>query len=36
MRCGEWLKEKLNDGELHLCEDIRVAARKEGFSQAEL
>lgn len=30
MRCEEWLKEKLNDGELHLREDIRAAARKEG------
>ena len=36
MRCEEWLKEKLNGGELHLCEDIRAAARKKGFSQAEL
>ena len=36
MKCEKGLKEKLNDGELHLCEDIRTAARKKGFSQAEL
>lgn len=36
MSCTEWLKEKLADGELHLCEWIREVAKQEGFTKSEL
>lgn len=35
-RCTEWLAGLLGDGCLHLCDDVRVAAKKEGFSKKEL
>lgn len=34
--CSEWLKEKLSDREIHLCEDIREEAKQNGFTKAEL
>ncbi len=35
-KCGKWLEEILADGEAHLCDDVREAAKKEGFSKNEL
>lgn len=34
--CGDWLRGKLADGEIHLCDDIRRQARNRGFTQTEL
>lgn len=34
--CEKWLEKILADGELHLREDVREAARKEGFTFGEL
>lgn len=34
--CENWLREELKDGELHLSEDVRSAAREAGFSGREL
>lgn len=36
MKCREWLREKLEDGRIHLCEDVRGAALEAGFTRAEL
>lgn len=36
MSCSEWLREKLSDGELHLCEWIREDAKRSGFTKSEL
>lgn len=27
-KCGKWLEEILADGEAHLCDDVREAAKK--------
>lgn len=35
-KCEKWLEKILADGELHLREDVREAARKEGFTFGEL
>lgn len=34
--CAAWLEHRLLDGEVHLCEDIRNSAEREGFSRREL
>ena len=34
--CEKWLENKLKDGELHLCEDIRGEAKNHGFTVTEL
>lgn len=31
-----WLQLELKDGELHLCESVREAARRKGISKADL
>ncbi len=36
MDAKNWLREKLSDGELHLCESIREAAKKAGISMKDL
>ncbi len=36
MECKDWLKERLSDQEIHLCENIRAEAKKAGFSKQEL
>lgn len=35
-RCEEWLEDLLGDGCLHLCDDVRTAAKKKGFSRKQL
>lgn len=35
-KCEVWLAIQLADGELHLCEDIREAAKKNGFTGKDL
>lgn len=34
--CDSWLKLQLQDKEMHLCDDIRKAAKKRGFTNKEL
>lgn len=34
--CVSWLLEILQDGKIHLCDDVRSQAKKEGFSSREL
>lgn len=34
--CDAWLKLKLQDREMHLCDDIKNAAKKRGFTMREL
>lgn len=34
--CVDWLREKLSDEELHLCEMVREEARQKGYSKAAL
>lgn len=34
--CDAWLKLQLQDLEIHLCDDIRKAAKKRGFTKQEL
>lgn len=34
--CEKWLKNKLKDGEFHLCEEIRDEAKNCGFTGTEL
>ena len=34
--CVGWLDKLLGDSEMHLVEDVREAAKLEGFSKAEL
>ena len=34
--CEMWLAGELADKELHLCDDIREMAQKNGFTKAEL
>ncbi len=36
MNAKIWLQEKLSDGELHLCESIREAAKEDGISKKDL
>lgn len=35
-KCEDWLAELLGDGEIHLCDDVREAAKKEKFTKREL
>lgn len=34
--CKDWLANLLKDGECHLCDDVRDAAKKQGFKRSEL
>ena len=34
--CTDWLKEKMSDGEIHLCEMVREEARQRGYPKTEL
>lgn len=34
--CKDWLARQLEDGVVHLCEDIRKRASERGFSKREL
>ena len=34
-KCADWLQEYLQDG-MCLCEDVREAERKQGFTKKEL
>ena len=34
--CDAWLKLQLQDLEIHLCDDIRKAAKKRCFTKQEL
>lgn len=34
--CKNWLENLLKDGEGHLCDDVREAAKKQGFKRSEL
>lgn len=36
MNCIEWLKKLLSEQECVLCEIVRAAARKAGYSKKEL
>lgn len=36
MECKDWLKKRLSDHELHLCESIRAEAKEAGFNNREL
>ncbi|MBC5689754.1 hypothetical protein H8S37_12585 [Mediterraneibacter sp. NSJ-55] len=36
MDCKTWLREYLADGLLHLCDEVRQAAKKAGYSRGEL
>lgn len=35
-RCDVWLEKILSDGEIHLCDDVRAEAKREGFTMTEL
>lgn len=34
--CDTWLKLQLQDKEIHLCDDVKKAAEKSGFTKREL
>lgn len=34
--CASWLRLQLQDREMHLCDDVRKAAKKRGFTKKEL
>lgn len=36
MDCKEWLRNKLKDHEIHLCDDIRQESKKAGYTKIEL
>jgi len=35
MKCADWVRNELSDGELHLCDDMREESKKRGFKKAE-
>lgn len=34
--CTDWARKLFRDGELHLCEEVGLAAKSAGFSKQEL
>lgn len=36
LECEIWLAQLLSDGEMHLCDDIRYAAKEKGFTGKSL
>lgn len=34
--CESWLKKQLEDGEIHLCDDVREAAKIAGYTRDQL